>query len=267
VVECAQPSAVLMSAKNVGMLFLGTTVDRKRITVMPVAKRPELLALALERLAAARNLPEVHIYADAGANLSQIEWARDTYLPEAFLFSARTRPAVPSGCWNILNAINEGGKLADEVYLVEEDVMVYPHFFEWHATQVSDVSCGRKIPRFDLYTNPGTCFRRPVLDALRPHVCDEYFQDTEAYCQRFQPVHSSTLDDGLIRRVIAEHGLTVSFPEKPVCAHQGIRGLGLYDIYQIEGSTMAERVESVRKILADPPQKVRYAKEWEEYRP
>ena len=245
------------------------TRNEKEVVVIPTFRRPELLALCLEKLAQSRDCPEVLICADHGSNMDDIEYCRDTRLPFAHILEAKPHVSVPSGTWNILNAINEGGKVADEVYLVEEDVMVFPGFFEGHSLNNSDVSCGRRVPRYEWYTNPGTCFRRPLLDVLAPHVCDEYFADTAAYCKKHfrQMEFSSTLDDGLIRRVIANHRLTFSFPDKPLCAHQGIHGLGNMDIYQIKGSTLEERIESVRKILADPPNKNRYAKEWEEYRP
>lgn len=202
-----------------------------------------------------------------------MEIVRDLYLPEAFLFHAKPHVQVSSGTWNILNAIKDGARWADEVYLVEEDVLVYPYFFEWHGNQNAAASCGRKIPRFDLYTNPGSCLRRPLLDALVPHITDAYFRDTTGYCDaNFSPVHISTLDDGLIRRVLHKNNLQWVFPPKPICAHVGIpymkrRGHGGLDIYSIDGETLTERIESVRKIVMNPLHPERYARTWEPYLP
>lgn len=205
---------------------------------------------------------------------------RDLYLPEAFLFHAKPHIKAPSGCWNILNAINHAGQYADEVYLVEDDVLVYPYFFDRHAENSAEVSCGRQLtygqpPKiYPYYTNPGTCFRRPLLDALRPHVCNDYFRDTGSYCEReFGELRFvSTLDDGLIRRVIAKNGFKWVAPMRPLCAHVGIRGMarqgeGGFDIYTITGETLEERIESTRKIITDPPNRERYAQEWEPYAP
>ena len=207
------------------MLFLEKAVDQNSITsvvAIPTANRPEILALSLERLANASNRPEVHIYADdvPESHLREIETVRDLYLPEAFLFRARPHVKAPSGCWNILNALKTSSKFADNVYLVEEDVFVYPYFFDWHQKHSdAPVSCGRKLPRYDLYTNPGTCFRRPLLDALIPHICDEYFQNTDAYCRaNFQEQFISTLDDGLIRRVLKQNGLKWGISRRRLCA-------------------------------------------------
>ena len=237
------------------------------VVVMPACKRPELLALALRRLAAARNRPEVHIYADQGSRLGEIEVVRDLYLPEAFLFEAHPHVICPSGTWNILQAIRDGARFADNVYLVEEDVMVYPYFFEWHEKQSTDVSCGRILPRWPHYTNPGSRLGSRLLDALLPHINDEYFQDTVKYCERFAWQHSSTLDDGLIRRVFYQENLTIAFPETPVCAHQGFRMLDHLDIYMIGEGTLEERIRRVSHLLEAPPNQERYARDWEPFAP
>lgn len=229
----------------------------------------------MEKLSQASNCPEVHIYADENSRLGEIEKVRDLYFPEAFIFHAKPHIQAPSGCWNILNAINHAGQYADEVYLVEEDVLVYPYFFDWHATQTAPVSCGRQHiygnpPQiYPYYTNPGTCFRRPLLDALRPHVRDAYFRDTNSYCEaEFGELRFiSTLDDGLIRRVIAKNKFEFVFPPSPVCAHVGMRWLGRLDIYQIVGETLEERIECVRGIIAAPKNQARYAGDWEPFSP
>jgi hypothetical protein len=240
----------------------------KTIVVMPTAHRPEFLALALERLAAARKPSniDVHIYVDFvdHIRLAETEIVRDLYFPEAYLFLAGPHVQVPSGCWNILNSIKNGSLWADDVILVEDDVMVYPDFFEWHQTAVwADASCGRSLSYFNLYTNPGSCLRRPLLDLLVPHINDEYFRDTKAYCDKnFQPNHISTLDDGLIRRVLHDNNMTVLFPERPRCAHQGFRGYRSYDIFQNEGE-VEERIAGLRQIIAKieagDPHLTRYA--------
>jgi len=248
-------------------------VDRSQIIAIPTAHRPELLALALEKLSAARNRPEVHIYADSvpESRLQEIEIVRDLYLPEAFLFRAQPHVKAPSGCWNILNAIKSAAQFADDVYLVEEDVLVYPYFFEWHQSQTAPVSCGRKIPRYDLYTNPGTCFRRPLIDALLPHICDEYFRNTNSYCAgNFKDQFISTLDDGLIRRVIHQNSFEWVFPPSPVCAHVGFRAYGRTHLYQVSHLPILERIERAREIIGNPNNTEvgdRYTTDWEAYRP
>jgi hypothetical protein len=247
----------------------------QEVVAMP-ALRPELLALSLEALANAlarftktSARPEVHIYADTNSNLEEMDIVRDTYLPEATLFHAKPHVSAPSGTWNILNAIKNASRWAETVYLVEEDVLIYPYFFEWHQSRLEPASCGRRMPRypnFPFYTNPGSCLRRPLLDKLVPHINDFYFENTDVYCHvHFPPVHVSTLDDGLIRRVLHVNKLEWVFPPKPVCAHVGLQFK--FDIYQITGNTLQERIQSVRKLVADPPERDRYARLWEPFQP
>ncbi len=245
------------------------------VVAIPTAHRPELLALTLEKLSGANNLPEVHIYADSvpESRLREIEVVRDLYLPEAFLFRAHPHPAAASGCWNILNAIKSAAKFADTVYLVEEDVLVYPYFFDWHRAQSGVVSCGRRHwdknwKHRDLYTNPGSCLRRPLLDALVPHIRDEYFEDTRGYLDRtFQPWHEIThLDDGLIRNVLKANGWEAVYGE-PVCAHIGFAGYAKFDLFQNHETELGKRIERAREIVATTSPDNSWSRDFEPYNP
>lgn len=257
----------------------------KSLIAIPTANRPELLALTLEKLNDAISVSmnkdikksNVHIYADAvpESRLREIEAVRDLYLPEAFLFHAKPHTKAPSGCWNILNSIKSAAKHAEDVYLVEEDVLVYPYFFEWHESQADAVtSCGRVHPNprwkyRHLYTNPGSCLRRPLLDALIPHIRDEYFADTRGYLDRtFGPWHEIThLDDGLIRNVMREQCWLPVYPEKPVCAHVGFRGYAQLDIYANNETDLEKRIKRARELISNPPHHQVWASDWEPYCP
>ena len=253
----------------------------KKVVAIPTSKRPELLALTLEKLSQAISIPklrliDVHIYADSvpEATLRQLEVVRDLYMPEAFLFNAKPHISAPSGCWNILNSIKEASRFAQDVYLVEEDVLVYPQFFEWHENQTAPASCGRR--HFDLrwkfrhlYTNPGALLRRPLLDALLPHINDDYFSNTRGYLDRtFGPWHEIThLDDGLIRNVMRANDWLPAYPEKPVCAHIGFRAYGQLDIYQNNETDILKRIARAREIIAGVKPTDQYAKDFEPFSP
>lgn len=249
------------------------------VVVIPTARRPELLALTLEKLEQTIDAPDdVRIFLDTSSEerLIEVERVRDIFLPRAVIFHARPHIAAPSGCWNILNAIKSGYKIgASSVYLIEEDVFIYPRrFFSWHREQTEMASCGRKHPDIrwqyrHLYVNPGSCLRRPLLDALVPHICDEYFQDPRGYLDRtFGPWHEITpLDDGLIRNVMKANGWLPTYPEAPVCAHVGFRGYGVLDIYQNNETDLEKRIARAREILSTVNPKDQYAKDFEPYRP
>lgn len=266
-----------------GTQSLEKTVDRSLTSVVaiPTANRPELLALTLEKLASAVDRPEVHIYIDSVSEirLSEIEIVRDLYLPEAFLFYAAPHITAFSGCWNILNAIRSAAEWAEDVYLVEEDVLVYPYFFQWHQSRTAVphpavAGCGRyhhdsQWKFRHLYTNPGSLLRRPLLDRLIPHICDAYFEDTRGYLDRtFGPWHDIThLDDGLIRNVMRQNGWLPEYPEHPVCAHTGFRAYDSLDIYKNGETDLEKRIARAREIMATTSNRDQYARDFEAYAP
>lgn len=248
----------------------------KEVVVIPTFSRPEFLALALRSIDESYNPPDdIRIFADFGANLPEIEYVRDIYYPIAEIFHAKPHVKLPGGCWNILTSIKMGFETgADLVYLVEEDVMVRPHFFDWHREQHDGsllASCGRKDARFyplypGAYTNPGSCLSKALGDVLSPHICEDYFRDLKGYLMRhFEPNDAwSTLDDGLIRRVIVKMGQTCQYPNflGGVCAHQGIRGYRQFDIYKNEGG-IKERIAELERLLASIRPGDRYALDFE----
>jgi hypothetical protein len=217
-----------------------------------------MLSKCLRSLALARtqSKPEVHIYADAvsESRLREIEVVRDLYFPEAFLFRAKPHVEVPSGSWNILNSLKHAARYADSVYLVEEDVVVYPNFFEWHESQDDDVSCGRidlyTFRRRNQYTNPGSFLRRAALNALIPHINDDYYADQQGYCEKNLGADHGFLDDGLIRRVIDKNQLRVKLADPAVCSHIGFRMYNHAAPYMNEGTTIQEKIVELDRILA-----------------
>jgi hypothetical protein len=245
----------------------------KEIVVIPACSRPELLAWCLRRLSEAPTCPNILICADTKANLEEIEYVRDRFFPAADILSAKHHLQVHSGCWNILNAIKVGATFAESVYLIEEDVMIFPkQFFEWHRSQTDEASCGRKLANFPYYTNPGSLLRRPLLRQLIPHITDEYFKDTAAYCEsNFPPAPwTSTLDDGLIRRVMEWHGFDAAFPPSPVCAHQGFHWYGKADIVSTAGQSLDEKIENLPKmhekiLTSTDPRFTRYCADFEPF--
>lgn len=261
-----------------------TSIQNSSVVVVPTANRPELLALTLQRLsvalARASKPTDVNIYVDhlgaaAAGRLDEVEYVRDNYLPEATIFRSRPHVAAPSGCFNILHAIKSAYDLgAQNIYLVEEDVQVKPHYFEHHerALESYDVSFGRRNPSYGpryegIYTNPGSAFRREFVERLAPHINDSYFQELRTYLDRELPPswdEMSELDDGLIRRVIREYGFTTLEPEVPSCAHKGFHFYNRVDLYMNNEGSIEERIARARHILSAVKPGDRYARDYEE---
>ncbi len=249
------------------------------VVVMPTYGRPEMLALSLECLSRVPNCPEIHIYVDRGVDKSIFQHVKDKYSPAAFLHFTEDRPECTSGTWNILHSLQEGYNLgADLIFICEEDVMVFPQWYQWHWDQIVEhrynASCGRRIPAFfkrygDVYTNPGSCLSRNLMAAVIPHICDEYFAGTGPYIRKTfgrEPMNSS-LDDGLIRMVMQQEGWGCAYPDQPVCAHQGFDYYNEIDIYMNNDGDIEQRITRCRQILASVKTTDRYAGDFEPFLP
>jgi hypothetical protein len=245
------------------------------VVVIPTHARVEMLALTLEALAnvnicADTEALDVNIYADTGANLEDIDWVRDHYYPDATIFHAPEHIQAPSGCWNILNAIKQGYETgAERIILLEEDVLPLPGFLEFHLAQTELASCGRWV-RFNdiygpLYTNPGSCLSRELVEQLIPHICDEYFTGLRSYLDRHFGSWDtqSELDDGLIRRVIRQMGGKAVYPDTPVARHIGFRFYNKLDLYMNLEETIPEKIIRLREIISKIRLGDRYATDFE----
>jgi hypothetical protein len=231
-----------------------------------------MLALALESLSRTNepNL-DVRIFLDNIGNLEDTAYVRDTYYPEAEIFQAHAHVQTPSGMWNILNALKQGYETgADLVYIVEEDVCVRPEFFLWHQNQEPGylASCGRKIPRlqnYDQYTNSGSCFPQDKLRLVVQHIKNDLFNAPRAYMDRtFGKMDEvSTLDDGLVRRIAKFYGLSVKYPETPVCSHIGFMAYNRYQGWVNKEGTIQERIQRLREMLPQVDPKGRYTGDFE----
>jgi hypothetical protein len=200
---------------------------------------------------------------------------RDTYLPTADIFRAGEHVRVLSGCWNILNSLKAGYETGAElIYFVEEDVMVRPNFFQWHAQQHAEqdyfVTCGRRIGHMpiDFYSNPGTCYRRKNLASVMPHITDEFFKDTILYLKKLFPRMDGMdgpLDDGLIRKVARSVNGLVRCADPNVAVHQGFRYYDRIDLYKNSGKSIQEKIERLKEMLPTVDPKSRYTGDFEPY--
>ena len=242
-------------------------LTEKSIVVMPVAHRPEFAALALECLG--------HTHFDVPI-LVFVDDVEEKLKDDFFTVFANHAPSnasleyrephipVSSGCWNITQSIKDGrGEGADYVFLVEEDVMVRPNFFEYHWEKLAGgeflASCGRKCPVFyerypDIYTNPGSCLTGPLVDNMIPHLHDVFYHDTGKYLNetfevRAPGIHG--LDDGLIRRIIWQMNGKAAYQDPPACSHTGFMAYeNRYDFCHVDHTAKVEdRVENLRNLF------------------
>lgn len=236
---------------------------------MPAALRPEFCALALEQLGKARHCPHILLNVDnVGDKLvKDFEYVFKHYAPPHTTFLVRPdHIEVTSGCWNILESLRDGYNTGAEfVFLVEEDVLVMPDFFEYHWEQMNlgaIASCGRRCRFFyprcpGVYTNPGSCLSRELLSKVLPHANDAFYSRTGPYMDENIGVVEGIagLDDGLIRRVIWKNGWQnrVAYPpmDDPKCAHTGFIGYeNCYDFCHVDKTRPIQgQIDNLRGLL------------------
>lgn len=252
------------------------------VVVIPTYARPEILAHALDKISGCPDAPDdVRIFLDHSpeTRVQEVEYVRDKFLPRALLFHAEEHVACTSGTWNILHSIKSGYETgAERVWLVEEDVLMFPGAFERGRKELASgkwlAFCGRLLQPFyerygTLYTNPGSVLSRRLLDQVIPHINDRYFADTGGYIRevfKHEPFNSS-LDDGLIRMVVREMQGACGYPERPICAHQGFNWYDEIDIYSNHEGTLDERIAKFKVITDSMKPTDRYAGDFEPFIP
>jgi hypothetical protein len=235
------------------------------IVIVPTYDRPEMLWLCLEHLAAARGGEQVHVWVYVDAHVNQERPPRSEIIAVAKKFSQLTidvvfrEPHKYSGnSFNVLSAYMEALQTdARYVFLVEDDVMIHPAFFDWHYRQHYGQRLGCSIamakgPR-QVYASLGVCFRREMLRMLVPHCQHAYFVGMREYIRRsFEPKHQKPpLDceqDGLIARVLEGH--RVVWAQMPLAQHVGWYGYHRARSARPRGS-LEDRYRQIKHVLSD----------------
>lgn len=263
----------------------------KEIVIVTAYNRPELLALCLEHLSACpeiqqkeiwvrcerRNLPDEFLR----DNKSIAEYTYGSVLPIRFELSRGHGYAGNS--FNTLTAYTDALLAgAERVYLVEDDVLVSPDFFRWHAamyrrnpTLFCSVGwhCLRRsdIPRStdprpyftsrEDFASIGLCWTADMLSRVVYHATNEYFNNPAGYLHSHFPNSDLSLSfseqDGLIMHVLQDAKLPVAWPYLRRCSHIGWWGYHRPSARRMAVSGpgpgyLPVRVDEARRIANNP---------------
>jgi len=173
--------------------------------------------------------------------------------------------------WNVISAYREAIEISDDlVYLLEDDVLVSPYFFQWHKTvqKLGDFcSIGTRSLRIPHevtenlslyytthdYQSLGVCFQRDNLRYALTMFTDGYFENpTLAIKRRFgenPPISLNYVEqDAMFHNLIKAEKLSVAFPIYGFAFHAGFQGKSRGK--KVIGS-LAEKVSYVRSVVFD----------------
>ena len=232
------------------------------IVIVPTYDRPEMLWVCLEHLAASPDSQEVQIRIVVDAHIGQppppradIEAVIEKFPQLSLQIGYRPSHQFHGNSFNVLMAYRDVYNSTDAqyVYLVEDDVMIHPLFFEWHRLQHETQRLGCSIavvkePQYGRYASLGVCFRREVLKVILPHCRVAYFQNMRAYCRmHFPPSKTDCEQDGLFCRLLAGHEIV--WAPTPLAQHVGWYGYHRKRSVRPTG-TLDERYEQVKRGLS-----------------
>lgn len=146
------------------------------IVIVPTYDRPEYLALCLEKLRAAQGSQHKNIWVVKDAHIGDVEgetfWQTVRLAVKSEARLHREPHNFYGNSFNVLEAFKEAYATgAKRVYLVEDDVMVMPDFFQWHEAAQDQfhpfVSCAGRVNRsLNFETNGREAIDEACIDPL-----------------------------------------------------------------------------------------------------
>jgi hypothetical protein len=241
------------------------------VVVIPVFNRPELLALTLEYIVKADGAPDLYFVfvEDHPQNpLNQQLIAKFPYFYSNIFLPERKSEGNAAAIFAGLHAAKALTTRMDVevVFVVEEDVLVSRGFFAAHEAihkrfrpfAVSSVyNHNRKKEQLPADPNAlyadfnfqavGTSIDPRFLDIILDHLCPEYFNDKQGYCEREFPKSKIPFVeyDGLVGRVMNSLNEKCMYPFVPRAAHVGYYGMIRQGVPP-EGETFEERLACLR---------------------
>jgi len=255
--------------------------EPKDVCIVPTFQRPEFLWLCLEHLEKCEGIGDLRVVVAVDNHRGRPYDPQVVKLAQAFSerlpISAMVRQ--PHGylgnSYNVMTAFQEAIEAgARYVFLVEDDVMVLPDFFRWHYAVhaiepglfASVASLNKHLaeaPRTGDpaayytakdYASIGVCLPAPAVRLLHEHTKPAYFGALVKYMQRRFPGNpwgdTWAEQDGLMLRVMAEHGLRTAWPSAARAFHTGFWGYHRMANNRMAGR-LPDKVRQLREILSD----------------
>ncbi|PWT91202.1 MAG: hypothetical protein C5B54_05715 [Acidobacteria bacterium] len=231
------------------------------LLIIPTYDRPEFLWWCLDHLMACPEITDLQVRLHIDHHhrkppplyeIREVLWHFPRLHLHVYICPSHT---FAGNSYNVMMAYQEAYRTqARYVFMVEDDVLVAPQFFQWHrqvqATEAPVCSMGVRRPSHGSFVSLGVCFPREELIRLLTHCRIEYFTQMEAYCRRvFPPSSFGTEQDGLWARLLAHEKLVWADP--PLVQHVGWYGYHRTKSRRPAGS-VGDRYRMIQRVLASP---------------
>lgn len=259
------------------------------LVIIPTFDRPEFLWLALENLHEKvlheGQYPDIWVCEDIHADkpkgftieMEMLTVHREWQQKLGYLYKATAPHTTYGNSYNVLNSLVQAADLSYRyVYLLEDDVLVTPDFFDWNERAQEKfnpwASCAGRLNRslnFQMngreaidenIQDPNAC-HRSVTAYMSWATCfsAKAMQDIKALNAVYEGFEKTFEQDVMIQRHIRQAKLETIWSYPPYRAFH----LGWYSYHRNGGmklnGTLEEKVTALRKIVKDP-QKLQAAK-------
>jgi hypothetical protein len=226
-----------------------------------------MLFCALEAIRASEPTIALHVWPDRASDEAEICERFNAVQHKTIAHS------MHGNSFNMLEALKWAYKHQYEtVFVVEDDAVVEPSFFEWCRQALTDptifAACGWQFSpdapppsdgpniKMPWYLSVAAAIPRRSLYGIVQHAKPEYYTDMQGYLDMAYPQshRKNSLhyeQDGLVLRVCESEGKRCAWPRRPRATHVGWRGYHMPDGSELNG-TLEDRVKIIKLLLKNP---------------
>jgi hypothetical protein len=239
----------------------------RELVIVPTYKRSDMLFVCLEAIRAAEPDIPLHVFPDRGTD--------EIAICQRFnaVHHLTLQTSYHGNSYNMLSALAWAYEQhPDTVFVIEDDAIVDPTFFDWCRSALSDKSifaaCGWtyspdafppcdgpdiKIP---WYLSVAAAIPFHSLYGIVQHARPEYYGNMREYLDKAYPASNRRgsmhyEQDGLILRVCESESKRCAWPRRPRATHVGWTGYHMPEGKELHG-TLESRVAVIKLLLKNP---------------
>jgi hypothetical protein len=242
----------------------------REICIVPTFQRSDMLAVCLEAIHAADPGMDVHCFPDRGSDERLVceRFGATHHLTISHNYHGNSYNMLEALKWAYSRPTS-----ASVVYVVEDDCIIDPTFFDWARAALAlrptlFAACGWRyspdaLPPADgpdilipWYLSVCAALPRRSLAHILQHARPEYYSDMQRYLDAAYPASHRRgsmhyEQDGLVLRVCESVSGSCAWPRRPRGTHIGFRGYHMPQGHDLSG-TLDDRIAVIRLLLKNP---------------